>query len=164
MANTYSELRTQLIFAVKGRESLIAKKHKEEVEKYITFLIQNQKHKLLAIYCMPDHIHIFIGQHPEQSISNLVQKIKTESTKFIKKQEWMKFQFSWQKGYGAFSYSKSQTDAVVKYILNQEEHHRTRTFREEYLDILEKLEMNFNPKYVFEFYDYSRDEWLESGE
>lgn len=164
MANTYTQLRTQLIFAVKGRESLIPKKHKDQIEKYITTLIQNRKHKLLAIYCMPDHIHIFIGQHPAQSISDLVEEIKTASSKFIKKQSWMPFGFAWQLGFGAFSYSKSQTDAVVKYVLNQEEHHRIKTFQEEYIDFLEKFGVEYNPKYLFDFYDYKKEKWLSNSD
>ena len=153
MANTYTQLRVQLIFAVKGREKVVPKKHRPQVEKYITGLIQKRRHKLLAIYCMPDHIHIFIGWHPSQSIAKLVEEIKKASRTFIKQQHWMPFDFEWQRGYGAFSYSKSQTDAVVKYILNQELHHKKRSFRGEYLDILRKQDIDFKEKYIFEFYD-----------
>ena len=101
---------------------------------------------------MPDHLHILIGLHAAQSISKLVEETKKASRIFIKEQYWMPFDFEWQRGYGAFSYSKSQTDAVVKYILNQEGHHRTRTFQEEYIDILTKLEIDFEKQYLFEFY------------
>lgn len=153
MANTYTQLRIQLVFAVQGREKLIPKDHRMEVEKYITGLIQKRMHKLLAIYCMPDHIHIFIGLHPAQSISKLVEEVKISSRKFIKKQPWMPFDFAWQRGYGAFSYSKSQTDAVVRYVLNQETHHQKKTFREEYLEILRKLDIDFEEQYLFEFYE-----------
>ena len=153
MPNTFTQLRVQIIFAVQGREKLIPKQHRERVEKYITGIIQKRHHKLLAIFCMPDHLHILIGLHPAQSISKLVEETKKASRNFIKEQSWMPFDFEWQKGYGAFSYSKSQTDAVVKYILNQEEHHKKRTFREEYLDILNKLDIKFEEKYLFEFYD-----------
>lgn len=153
MANTYTQLRIQLVFAVKGREHMIPKQNREQVEKYMTTVVQDKKHKLLAIYCMPDHVHILIGLNPEQSISKLVSELKTGTTKFIKKQDWMPFDFSWQKGYGAFSYSKSQTDQVVKYILNQEVHHQNRTFKEEYLAILNRLDIDFEEQYVFEFYD-----------
>jgi len=132
---------------------MIPKEHKDQVEKYFTGLVQKRKHKMLAIYCMPDHIHIFIGWHPAQSISDLVEQVKTASCKFIKKQSWMPFDFAWQGGYGGFSYSKSQTDAVVKYVLNQEHHHKKRTFREEYLEFLEKFEIEYDEKYLFEFYD-----------
>lgn len=151
MANTFFQLRIHLVFAVKGRESLIPKQHKDQVERYITSVSQNRKHKMLAIYCMPDHIHIFIGLHPAQSISDLVNDIKTASTKFIKKQPWMKYAFSWQIGYGAFSYSKSQTDTVVKYILSQEEHHKKHTFKKEYIEILDRFEIEYESKYLFHF-------------
>lgn len=132
---------------------MIPKIHRNQVEKYMTGLIQKRKHKLIAIYLMPDHIHIFIGLHPAQSISHLVEELKKLSRNFIKSQSWMPFDFEWQRGYGAFSYSKSQTDAVVKYILNQEAHHKKRKFREEYLDMLRKAEIEFDEKYVFEFFD-----------
>lgn len=153
MPNTYTQLRVQLVFAVKGREHLIPKQHRSQVEKFMTGVIQVRKHKLLAIYCMPDHVHIFFGLNPNQSIATLVNEVKTSTTKFIKKQEWMPFDFSWQKGYGAFSYSKSQTEGVVKYVLNQELHHQKRTFKEEYLDILRKSDINFDEQYLFEFYE-----------
>ena len=153
MANTYTQLRVQLIFAVEGREKIIPKQHRNSVERYITGIIQQRNHKLLAIYCMPDHIHILIGLNPSQSISQLVEQIKKVSRTFIKEQKWMPFDFRWQRGYRAFSYSKSQTDAVVKYILNQEKHHQTKSFREEYLSILKNLEIKFEEKYLFDFYD-----------
>jgi len=134
---------------------MIPKKHKEDVHKFITGVVQDKsrKHKLLAINCMPDHIHIFIGQHPAQSTSDLVNDIKTASTKFIKSQPWMPFNFDWQNGYGSFSYSRSHIDRVVKYILNQEEHHKKRTFKEEYIDFLKKYEISYDEKYLFDFHD-----------
>lgn len=155
MANTYTQLYVQLVFAVKGRDKLIPKAHKEEVHKYITGIVQDKrrKHKLINIHCMPDHIHIFIGLHPSQSIADLVNDIKTASSKFIKKQPWMPFDFSWQNGYGAFSYSHSHIDAVYKYVDNQEVHHKKRTFREEYLDFLDKFDVPHEEQYLFEFYD-----------
>jgi len=153
MANTYTQLYIQMVFAVKGREHLIPKEYKEDVHRYITGVIQQRKHKLLAIHCMPDHAHVFIGYHPTQTLRDLVSEIKTASTKYIKKQPWMPFDFSWQVGYSAFSYSRSHIDKVVKYILNQEEHHKKRTFKEEYLDMLQKFDIDYNEQYVFEFYD-----------
>jgi len=140
MANTYTQLYIQIVFAVQGREHHIPKAYKEEVQKYMTAVIQKRKHKLLAIHCIPDHTHIFIGYNPIQRLPDLVSEVKTATTKFIKKQPWMPFNFSWQLGYGAFTYSRSHIDSVVKYILNQEEHHKKRTFREEYLDMLQKFE------------------------
>jgi len=153
MADTYTQLRVHIVFSVFGRDNLIQKQHRQEVEKYITGLIQKRRHKLLAIYCMPDHIHIFLGWHPAQSISVLVEQTKKLSKAFINDKQWMKFRFDWQRGYGAFSYSKSQTDAVVKYILNQEQHHKKRTFKEEYLDLLNKFEIDYKEEYLFEFYE-----------
>jgi len=153
MANTYTQIRIQFVFVVKGHKALIPKAHKGAVEKYISKLIKKRKHKLLAIYCMPDHTHILLGLHPSDSLSDLASMLKTESTKFIKKQAWMKTDFRWQVGFGAFSYSKSHTDAVVKYILNQEAHHKKQTLRREYLNFLKKFEVDYDPKYLFDFYD-----------
>jgi REP element-mobilizing transposase RayT len=153
MANTYTQLYIQLVFAVTDREHLIPKQYKEQVQQYMTQVIQERNHKLLAINCMPDHTHIFIGQHPTQSLSDLVEQTKTAATKFIKKQYWMPFNFSWQRGFGAFSYSRSHIDRVVKYVRNQEEHHEKRTFREEYLDMLNKFDIDYDKKYTFQFYD-----------
>ena len=153
MANTYTQCYFQLVFAVKNREALIKKSWKNELEKYITGIVQNHKHKLLAISAMPDHIHIFIGYHLNQSIPDLVEEIKTSSNAWIKMGNFSKFKFEWQKGYGAFTYSHSQIDAVVKYIMNQEIHHRKKTFRSEYLEILRKNEIEFKDEYVFDFFD-----------
>jgi REP element-mobilizing transposase RayT len=155
MANTYTQLYVQLVFTPKGREKMIPKEYKEDVHRYITGIVQDKsrKHKMLAINCMPDHIHIFVSLHPAQSISDLVNDIKTASTKFIKSHPWMPFAFEWQQGFGAFTYSQSQIDEVIKYVLNQEEHHKKKTFREEYLDFLRKFEIPFDEKYLFEFYD-----------
>ncbi len=153
MANTYTQLYIQFVFAVKGRQHLIPKAHKEELHQYLTGVIQSDKHKLLQIHCMPDHAHLFIGLHPAQSISDFAESIKTAATKFIKRQPWMPYNFSWQRGYGAFSYSRSQIPAVAKYIENQEIHHRKKTFREEYIDFLKKFEVNYDDKYLFDFYD-----------
>ena len=155
MANTYTQLYVQLIFSPKGREKMIPKQHKEDIHKYITGVVQNEKrrHKLIAIHCMPDHIHIFVGLHPAQSISSLVSDIKTALTKYIKQQPWMPFAFEWQDGYGAFTYAHSQIDAVAKYVVNQEAHHHQKTFREEYLEFLEKFDVPYDKRYLFEFYD-----------
>ena len=153
MADTYTQLYIQLVFSVQGRKSLIPKQYKEDVHKYITGIVQNRRHKLIAINAMRDHIHIFIGLHPSQSIPDLVNNIKTGSTKKIKEQSWSSKEFSWQNGYGAFSYSRSHIDNVVKYIDNQEQHHKKRTFRAEYLDFLKKFDIEYKDEYLFEFYD-----------
>jgi putative transposase len=151
MANTYSQIHVQIIFAIKGREQLIKEEHREELQKYITGIITNKNQKLLAIYCMPDHTHIFIGLKPNIAISDLVSDIKANSSAFITENKWTKSEFSWQEGYGAFSYAKSQVDAVVKYVLNQAEHHKKRTFREEYLDFLQKFEIEYDEKCLFDW-------------
>ena len=151
MADTYTQLDVQLVFAVKGRESLIQKPWRDELYQYITGIVQSHRHKMLRINGMPDHVHIFIGYHPTQLIPMLVEEIKTSSNKFIKEKGFAAHKFSWQKGYGAFSYSRSHRDAVIKYIDNQEQHHRKKTFREEYLAFLEKFEIEYQEKYLFDF-------------
>ncbi len=153
MANTYSQIYIQIVFAVKGRQNLIGKEYKEEIHKYITGIIRNKKQKLLAINCMPDHTHIFAGLRPDIKISDLVRDVKSISSSFINDKKFVKGKFSWQHGFGAFSYSHSHIDWVVKYVLNQEEHHTRKTFREEYISLLEKFNVEYNPKYIFEFYD-----------
>lgn len=151
MPNTYSQLYVQIVFAVKYRQNLISKNNREELHKYITGIVQNREQKMLAIFCMPDHIHIFVNIKPAISISDLVRDIKANSTNFINDNNWVKGKFSWQEGFGAFSYSKSHIDNVVKYILNQEEHHKAKTFKSEYLDFLNKFEIEYNEKYLFEW-------------
>ena len=151
MADTYTQLDIQLVFAVKGRESLIQKQWKEELYRYITGIVQNHKHKMLRINGMPDHVHIFIGYNPNQLIPKLVQEIKTSSNEFIKKKGFSRFKFNWQQGYGAFSYSRSHRDSVIKYIENQEEHHRKKSFQEEYMEFLKKFEIEYNDQYLFDF-------------
>ena len=150
MANTFTQIYVQIVFSVKNRQALIPKNKKEELHKYITGVVQNKKCKMIAINSMPDHIHIFIGIHPKISISDLVKDIKISSNKKIKEKRWIKSKFEWQKGFGAFSYSRSQIDSVYKYIINQEEHHKKVTFKEEYVKFLEKFEINYNLKYIFD--------------
>lgn len=152
-SNTYTRLYVQIVFAVKGRANLIARKHKEELHKYTTGIIQNRNHKLLAIHAMPDHVHIFVGLHPAQSISDLARDVKAGSSGFINEKQWVVGKFYWQEGYGAFSYSRSHIDAVVKYIDNQEAHHTKRSFRDEYIDLLQKFAIEYDEKYLFEFYE-----------
>src|SRR5689334_17665198 len=115
MANTFSQVYLQFVFAVKGRQSLIHKSHREELNKYITGLVQKRKAKMLAVNCMPDHAHIFVGFKPVISISDFVKEIKVESNEFIKEKRWTPFKFNWQDGYGVFSYSHSHIDRVIKY-------------------------------------------------
>ena len=153
MANTYTQLYIHLVIVVKSRENLIPKQHKDELYRYITGVIQKRKHKLIAINGMPDHVHIFVGLSPDQSISDLCSDIKTAATKFIKRQPWQRKEFSWQIGFGAFSYSRSHISSVATYIENQEKHHQGLTFREEYLNLLKNFDIEYNEQYLFEFYD-----------
>jgi putative transposase len=153
MANTYSQLYIHLIFAVKNRAGLIRKSWKNDLEKYITGIVQNNGHKLLAIGSMPDHIHIFIGYRPTQLIPDLVENIKTSSNSWIKMNNLSKFKFEWQKGYGAFSHSRKQLGTVINYVRSQEEHHKKTSFRAEYLELLSRNEVEFKHEYVFEFFD-----------
>ncbi len=151
MANTYTQIYIQIVFAVKGRQNLICKHNREELHKFITGIVSNRNQKLFAIFAMPDHVHILVSIAPNIAISDLVRDIKAGSSKFINEKGWMKQKFNWQEGYGAFSYSKSSVDSVVKYILNQEEHHKKKAFKEDYLDFLEKFEIKYDPKYLFEW-------------
>src|SRR3569833_549073 len=149
MPNTYTQLHVQFIIAVKYRQAMIGKEWKERLHQYITGIFQENQHKMLQINRMPDHIHIFIGMRPHQSISALVQNVKTESSKWIKEQGFCKYPFSWQEGYGAFSYAKSQVPAVIKYIAEQEKHHQKRTFLEEYKAYLDAFEIDWDERYIF---------------
>ena len=129
MANTYTQIHIQTVFAVQNRQSLIGDEWKEDLYKYMTSIIQNNNHKLLQINGMPDHLHILFGLRPVQAISNLMKQVKQDSSKWINQNRLARGKFSWQEGYGAFSYSKSQLPRVIKYIQNQQEHHKTKSFR-----------------------------------
>lgn len=153
MANTYTQCYLHLVFAVKNRDALIRKTWKENLEKYITGIIQGEGHKLLAINAMPDHIHIFIGYNLNQLIPNLIEQIKTSSNKWIKENKFSRFNFSWQKGYGCFTHSNSQIKAVVNYILHQEEHHKKKSFKKEYLKMLKQNDIKYAEKYLFDFWE-----------
>ncbi|PTN05309.1 IS200/IS605 family transposase [Mangrovibacterium marinum] len=153
MANTYTQLIVQIVFAVYGKQNLIAEKHRERLEKYICGTITNKKSKPLAIYCNPDHTHILVGINPSTSVSDLARDIKANSSRWINEERLVVGKFGWQEGFGAFSYSKSQIDAVAKYILNQAERHKHRSFKEEYLEILMKSEIEYDERYLFEWYD-----------
>ncbi|WP_395074966.1 IS200/IS605 family transposase [Flavobacterium sp.] len=151
MANTYSQIYIQIIFAVKGRKNLIYNENREELHKFITGIVKNRDQKLLAIFAMPDHVHLLIGLKPNMSISDLVRDIKSGSSKFINDSKWINEKFNWQEGFGAFSYSKSQISNVITYIANQEEHHKKKTFKEEYFEFLIKFEVEYDVKYLFEW-------------
>ncbi|MBK5272961.1 MAG: IS200/IS605 family transposase [Bacteroidia bacterium] len=151
MPNTYTQLYIQFVFAVKWRESLIQSAWKNELYKYITGIVQNNKSKMLAINGVTDHIHIFIGYKPSVSIPDLIKDIKVASSLWINEKKLTKHKFNWQEGYGAFSYSQSQIDDVCKYIANQELHHQKKTFREEYIQLLKSFRLEYNEKYLFDF-------------
>ena len=153
MADTFSQIYLQFVFAVQGRQSLISKQHKEELHKYITSLVQARKAKMLAVYCMPDHTHLFVGIKPVVYIPDFVKEIKVQSNEFIAEKGWIKGVFHWQEGYGVFSYGHSQIDRVCKYVLNQEEHHRKKTFREEYHEFLNKFAVSYQEQHLFEWID-----------
>ncbi len=150
MANTYSQLYIHIVFAVKGRQNLISSVWKDEIYKFITGIITNKGQKLIAINGMPDHVHILIGFKPDQSISDLVRDIKANSSKFINDKKWINGKFEWQTGFGAFSYSHSQLTNVINYIHNQEEHHKTKTFKEEYVEFLKLFHIEFKNEYLFD--------------
>jgi putative transposase len=152
MANTYTQIYVLVVFAV--RQSLIAPKHREELHKYITGIVQERDHKMLAVFCMPDHLHFLAGIKPRMAISDLVRDVKSASSAFIHRKNWVPGKFNWQEGFGVFSYSRSQIDSVIKYILNQEEHHRTKTFRSEYVGFLKDFDIPYEDRYLFE--------WVES--
>ncbi len=149
MANVYSQIHLHFVFAVKFREGIIDKIWKDELYKYITGIIKNTNHKLIIINGMPDHVHILVGFRTNQAISDFVQDIKANSSKWINEKKFVRGKFAWQEGYGVFSYGKSQLKDLIIYIENQEEHHKKRTFLEEYRQFLELFEVEYDKKYIF---------------
>lgn len=155
MANTYTQLYTHIVFAVSGRQSLIHPSHNDELQKYITGIVTNKGHKMFAINNMPDHLHAFLSMKPSESISDLVRDIKSNSSRIIREKHWTPLPFSWQEGFGAFSYAKSQSPQLVRYVMNQLEHHRVKTFQEEYVEMLQKFGIPFDERYLFTFVNHS---------
>jgi len=149
MSNTYTQLHVQIIFAVENRMSLIKKEIQEQVYKYIIAIIHNHNCKVIAIGGLEDHIHILIGFRPNQSISDLVQNIKRDSSKWINQNHLSFGRFGWQEGFGAFTYGKSQLNAVINYINTQEQKHKSKTFLQEYKTFLDKFEIEYDNKYIF---------------
>ena len=149
--NTYSQIHIHIVFAVKGRKSLIKPDWEQELYKYITGIVQNKGQKMLAINGMPDHVHILIGMRPWCRLSDLVREIKKSSNVFIQEKGYVKFKFEWQQGYGAFSHSYSAVNNVIAYIQNQKEHHRNKTFRDEYMAFMKKFNVNFKEEYLFDW-------------
>jgi len=148
MANTFTQIYLHLVFAVQNRISLIKPEWKVELYKYITGIVQNNGHKLIAINGVPNHLHIAVGYKPHQLIPDLLQDIKGYSSKWVNEKKFVRGKFNWQEGYGAFSFSHSQIDRVVKYINNQEQHHKKQTFREEYIQLLKNYNIPFDEKYI----------------
>ena len=151
MPGTFSQIYIQIVFAVKGRESLIRSEWEEDLYKYISGIVQKKEQKMIAINGMPDHIHLLIGMKPACCLSDLVREIKKSSNDFIMDSRFLKHQFNWQEGYGAFSYSHSQLNNVANYIMNQKEHHKKKTFKEEYTEFLNLFSIAFDEKYLFEW-------------
>ncbi|MCD6374220.1 MAG: IS200/IS605 family transposase [Caldisericaceae bacterium] len=151
MADSYSKIYIQVIFAVEGRQNLLKEQWRTEVFKYIAGIIKGKSHKPIIVNGVEDHVHCFIGLKPFMALSDLVRDIKNNSTNFINRRHFVQNKFNWQNGYGAFSYGHSQIDSVYRYILNQKEHHRKRSFREEYLEFLKKFEIEFNEEYLFKW-------------
>ena len=149
MPNTYTQIHIQFVFAVKYRKALIDASWKELLHQYITGMIQNKTHKMLQINTMPDHLHMLVGFRPHENMSQLIQIVKSESTKWINDQKLTKIQFGWQDSFGAFSYSKSHVPNVIRYIQNQEQHHRKQTFLEEYIAFLNAFEIDYDKRYIF---------------
>lgn len=149
---SFTQLYIHIVFAAKYRESLLTKEIRNELFKYISGIITNHKHKTIVINGMANHIHILIGLNPNDKISDLIACIKRETSSFINDKKWFRAKFHWQDGYGAFSYGRSQLDDIYKYIANQEAHHKKKTFREEYTELLKRFEIKFEEKYLFDFF------------
>ena len=149
MANTYTQIYIHAVFAVEGRQNLIQPEHDDELQKYIAGIVAGQKQKLIAINNMPDHLHLLVGLKPDMALSDLMRDVKAGSSKFINEKRWAKGRFSWQEGFGAFSYSRSQLGTVIRYIENQQKHHAKKSFREEYVALLEKFGVEYDPQYIF---------------
>jgi REP element-mobilizing transposase RayT len=150
MANTYTQLYAHAVFAVKGRTNLISTQWKEELFKYISGIITNKNQKLMAINGMPNHVHLLIGFKPDCNLSDLLRDVKSNSSTFINEKKWVRAKFNWQLGFGAFTIGQSQIDKVVKYILDQERHHKKKTFREEYIAFLKAYKVEYMTEYIFD--------------
>lgn len=151
MAGTFLQVYIQAVFAVKGRENLIAEAWRDELHKYISGIITRKQQKSIIVNGVADHIHCFIGLEPSMSVSDLIRDVKNNSSKFINEKGYLKSKFQWQEGYGVFSYSHSEIEQVYNSILNQEEHHRKKTFKDEYIELLNKFEIEYKPEYLFDW-------------
>jgi REP element-mobilizing transposase RayT len=153
MANTYTQLNVQCVFSVLNRENFLLDKFRPELFKYISGILKNSNQFPLAVNGYKDHVHVFFELHPATSVSEVMQTVKANSSKWINENKFLPGKFRWQNGYGAFTYSRSQRDSVIKYIINQEQHHTKQSFKEEYLDLLHKFEIDYQDAYLFDFYD-----------
>jgi len=153
MAKTFTQIYIQYVFAVQGRDNLLRDTFREEVFKYMAGIIREKKQKPIIVNGTSNHVHVFVGLKPNMLISDLVRDIKNNSTNFINSNRWLPGRFSWQEGYGAFSYGHSQLEQVYNYILNQQHHHCKRTFREEYLELLKRFDVEYDERNLFEWYD-----------
>ena len=149
MANTYTQIYIQVVFAVEGRQNLISPEHNDELQKYITGIVSGQNHKLIEINNVPDHLHMVVGLNPDRALSDLVRDVKANSSRFVNEKRWVPGKFSWQEGFGGFSYSRSHLDNVIQYIKDQQKHHSRTTFRDEYIAFLKKFGVEYDPRYIF---------------
>ena len=152
-SGVFTQMYSQLVFAVKYRECLFHKSQRTEVFSYVSGIITNLKHKSIIVNGYSDHIHIFYGQHPAVSVSDTVYEIKRASSHFINEKKWYRGKFQWQDGYGGFSYSRSQIDNVYKYLANQENHHKANRFKVEYIDMLKKADIEYDERFLFDFFE-----------
>ncbi len=153
MANTYSQISIHAVFAVKFRENIITKDWRDDLHSYISGILKNDGETPLAVGGWVDHVHIFFGLPTSKSISDVLQTVKANSSKWINEKQFVKGKFQWQNGFGAFSFARSQRDTVINYIMTQEAHHSKKTFKQEYLEMLKKFEVQYDEKYLFEFYE-----------
>lgn len=153
MPNTYTQFNLHVVFAVKGRENILSAKIREELFSYIAGIVNNKKHYSLAVNGYKDHVHLFFEYNPAFSVSDLIRDVKSGSTVWINSRKLVPGKFSWQEGYGEFSYSRLQRDVVIKYIMSQEKHHQGKSFKEEYMKLLADFDIEFKNEYLFEFYE-----------
>ena len=150
MADTYTKLFIHAVFAVRGRENIISSKLKDDLYKYITGIVTNNEQKLMIINGTPDHIHILIGIKPTIALSDLIRDIKANSSRFINEKRWVQGRFEWQHGFGAFTCNPAELDTIINYIKNQKEHHKIKSFKEEYIDLLNFNNIDYKTEYLFD--------------
>jgi putative transposase len=153
MANTYTQISIHVVFAVKGRQNLLTDNFRKDLFRYISGILNNMGQYSLAVNGSKDHVHVFFELSPTKALCDIMRDVKSNSSKWINDHKLVAGKFAWQEGYGGFSYSRSQRDHVINYIVNQEKHHTKTTFREEYQELLRKFEIEFKDEYVFEFYE-----------